>query len=322
MDDLQASLVCRSTYYRGRRLKFTFQGDAHQRLDTYLSQEAGISRTKAEEAIESGAVLVDGKPETRPSTKLRPGVSIELRALPNDQGENLEPAPIELDIVFEDEWILVIDKPRGLAVHPAPTLREPSLVNAILHYGGTYSTFGGDFRPGIVHRLDKETTGLIVVARNDSVHGSLAEQFAKRTAGRKYLGVVLGSPAQERFDIDAPIGRDPKNRQRMAAIEGGRHAVTHCKVLGRSAVGTTIGFKLATGRTHQIRVHMKAIGHPILGDRTYAPPVAHGLPLQLHAAILSFDHPVSGQRLEFSAAPPGDFVGVEGALESLLATVF
>lgn len=303
-------------------MKFTFAGETPRRLDAILCEESGISRTKVAEAIERGAAAVDGKPELRPGAKIKPGACIEFEVEDMPPTIDLEPADIALSVVYEDEVLFVIDKPRGLAVHPAPTLKEPSLVNALLHYGGELSSYGGDFRPGIVHRLDKETTGLIVVARNDRVHASLSEQFAKRSAGRKYLGVVMGSPSQDRFDVDAPIGRDPRNRQKMAALEGGRHAVTHCVVLGRSEVGTTMGFKLATGRTHQIRVHMKAIGHPIVGDRTYAPASTHGLPLQLHAALLSLIHPITGKEMEFMAAPPQDFVGTPDAMEKLAATVF
>lgn len=303
-------------------MKFTFEGDAPKRLDAILCERVSASRTKVAEAIERGVAIVDGKPEVRPGARVRPGAEIEFEVEFETVGLDLEPADIALDVIFEDEWLFVVNKPRGLAVHPAPTLREPSLVNALLSYGVNLSSHGGKFRPGIVHRLDKDTTGLIVVARSDSAHANLAAQFANRTAGRRYLGVVMGSPAQDRFDVDAPIGRDPKNRQKMTAVEGGRNALTHCAVLGRSDVGSTLGFKLATGRTHQIRVHMKAIGHPILGDRTYAPPSAQGLPLQLHAAILSFQHPASGRDVHFQAPPPSDFLGIADSLAKLLATVF
>lgn len=284
------------------------------RLDSFLAGELrDHSRTRLAELITSGAVTVDGKPR-KPSFRLEPGMSVELASLPqNRPAHDLTPAAIPIDVLFEDEHLLVVSKPRGMATHPAPSLREPSLVNALLARGQSLSETGGAFRPGIVHRLDKATTGLIVVAKTDAAHHALARQFADKTAGRAYLAWVQGEITQPELRIEAPIGRDPKNRTRMAVDPKGKPAATLVRVLKRTGATTLIECRLETGRTHQIRVHLAAIGHPVVGDAVYnRSPGEH--PLQLHAARLEFKHPQSGERLTFSIAPPADFIGAESGV--------
>jgi 23S rRNA pseudouridine1911/1915/1917 synthase len=281
-----------------------------ERLDRFLARLLPEhSRTKLARLIDEGLVLVDGKP-AKPSLKLELGMTIELDEPPQTPAHDLTPADIPLDIVYEDDVLLVVNKPRGLATHPAASLKEPSLVNALLARGGDLSEAAGSFRPGIVHRLDKETTGLLVVAKNDAAHVELARQIESKMAQRGYLAVVGGYVSQERFTIDASIARDKRNRLRMTVDSKGKRAVTHCKLLRRLDKGALLAVRLETGRTHQIRVHLAAVGNPVLGDPLYATrEMAEGHALQLHAAYLAFRHPTSGQLVHFSGEPPADFLG-------------
>lgn len=272
------------------------------------------SRTKWSLATAEGLVKVDGQVETKPGFKVGKGQTIEYVEPRNREIHDLSPAEIQLDIVYEDEAIIVVNKPRGLATHPSASLKEPSLVNALLARGSQLSQGAEPFRPGIVHRLDKETTGLIVVAKSDAVHAALAKQFESREARRIYIGLVAGDVERDRFEIDAPIGRDPKSRQRMAAVLNGKPALTQCAVLDRRRGSTLMAFKLKTGRTHQIRVHLRAIGHPILGDSVYATREYREGPLMLHAAYLQLVHPTSGARVSLAAQPPPEFE-LEGLLD-------
>jgi 23S rRNA pseudouridine1911/1915/1917 synthase len=267
------------------------------------------SRSKLAAWIEAGHVLVEDEAETKPALKLKPGWTIEVDELQESEIHDLTPAEIPLNVVFEDEAMLIVDKPRGLAAHPAASLKEPSLVNALLARGGDLSQAAGAFRPGIVHRLDKDTTGLMVVAKTDAAHVALAKQFETKTAERRYVGIIAGEPKEQRFDINAPIARDRQDRQKMAVDPQGKPALTHCKVLSKLPAGTLMAFKLSTGRTHQIRVHLRAIGHPILGDAIYATREYQNGALQLHAAFLAVDHPKTGKRIIAFASPPEDFLG-------------
>lgn len=283
--------------------------DRDERLDRFLARVLPEhSRTKLAKMIGDGEVTVDGRTH-KPSFPLEEGMEVVLDAPEDTPAHNLEPADIPLDIVYEDADLLVVNKPRGLAAHPAASLKEPSLVNALLGLHTELSSAGGDFRPGIVHRLDKETTGLMVVAKNDQAHVALARQMETKSAERRYFAVVAGNVEQARFTISAPISRSKQNRLLMAVDPQGKPAVTHIRRLSRVDQGTIVACRLETGRTHQIRVHLRAVGHPVLGDTLYAPREWATGPLQLHAAYLAFDHPSDGRRVDFYAPPDAEFYG-------------
>lgn len=291
--------------------------DRSERLDKFLARVLpDHSRTKLARLIDSGEVLVDGSAQ-KPRFELRPGMEVVLDEPEDAAPHDLTPADIPLDIRYEDEHLLVVNKPRGLAAHPASSLKEPSLVNALLARSHALSTAGGEFRPGIVHRLDKETTGLMLVAKSDSAHVSLANQIERKSAERRYLAVVAGDLDQDRFTIEAPISRDKSNRLKMTVDYDGKPATTFVKRIARVPAGTLIGARLGTGRTHQIRVHLRAVGHPVLGDDLYAPKEYRQSPLQLHAAYLEFDHPVTEERITVTAEPPEDFFGAPGMLQAV-----
>ena len=295
--------------------------EAPERLDKFLAQKLPEhSRSKLVKLIDEGLVLVDGKAE-RSSFKLSAGSRVTLDEPADAEAHDLSPADIPLEIVYEDEYLLVVSKPRGLAAHPAASLKEPSLVNALLARRHDLSSAGGDFRPGIVHRLDKETTGLMVVAKTDAAHVNLAKQIEGKSAERRYFAVVAGDVAQDKFRIDAPIARDKRSRIKMAVDQHGRPAATVVLRIARIDAGWLVGLKLESGRTHQIRVHLSSLGMPVLGDAIYAPKDYRNGPLQLHAAYLAFDHPVTKKRIVCYAAPPEDFLGREFATEESLASI-
>jgi 23S rRNA pseudouridine1911/1915/1917 synthase len=289
--------------------------DSEERLDRFLARVLPAhSRSKLVRLIGEGEVRVDGKVQ-KPSFQLAPGMSVELPEPEETPPHDLTPFDMELNVAFEDEHMLVVDKPRGLAVHPASSLKEPSLVNALLARPHSLSSGSEEFRPGIVHRLDKDTTGLLLIAKTDAVHAALAKKIEAREVERRYVAVVAGMPEQERFRIEAPIIRDRTNRQRMAVDAHGKPAITHVSRLKRLDQGTLLAVRLETGRTHQIRVHLRAVGHPVLGDDLYAPREFAQGPLQLHAAHIVFTHPVTGERVELFAPPPEDFLGAEWVRE-------
>jgi 23S rRNA pseudouridine1911/1915/1917 synthase len=292
--------------------------DYPERLDRFVARVLPEhSRSKLTKLIDQGIVLVDGAPQ-KASFMLHAGMAVDLDEPPESEAHDLSPADIPLEIVFEDADMLVVNKPRGLAAHPASSLKEPSLVNALLGRKVELSSAGGDFRPGIVHRLDKETTGLMVVAKNDASHVILAKQMESKSAERRYFAVVAGNVEQERFTVAAPLGRSKSNRILMAVDPQGKPAVTHVKRLGRIENGFLVACRLETGRTHQIRVHLRAVGFPVIGDALYAPKEWSKGPLQLHAAYLALNHPVSGERIEFYAAPDEDFYGRSMASRDLI----
>ncbi|GAB6932539.1 RluA family pseudouridine synthase [Calditerricola satsumensis] len=281
--------------------------DVGERIDRFLAaQEEDWSRAQVQKWIKEGRVTVNGEP-VKANYRLEPDDEIVLR-VPPPKDLAVEPEPMELDIVYEDSDVVVVNKPRGLVVHPAPGHLSGTLVNGLLYHCRDLSGIGGVLRPGIVHRIDKDTSGLLVVAKNDRAHLSLARQFKDHTVTRRYVALVHGEVAHDRGTIDAPIGRDPHNRQRMAVLpKTGKHAVTHFAVLERFPGYTLLELKLETGRTHQIRVHMKFIGHPVVGDPKYGPRKT--LPIDgqaLHAGVLGFVHPRTGEYLEFRAPLPED----------------
>lgn len=259
--------------------------------------------------IEESGVLVNGERVFKAGLGLRAGWAVEVGEIPETPPHDLTPVEMDLHVVYEDDVILVVDKSRGLAVHPAESHTGPTLVHGLLARSHGLSSVGGEYRPGIVHRLDKETTGLMVVAKTDGAHRELQRQIGTREMGRVYLAVVKGSPERDVFLVDAPIGRHPGLPTRMAVKAGGRAAVTHVRVLARMESGTLLECRLETGRTHQIRVHLSHFGFPVRGDSVYATDVWREGAMHLHAWQLSLLHPVGGERLEWSVLPPGDASG-------------
>jgi 23S rRNA pseudouridine1911/1915/1917 synthase len=280
---------------------------AGERLDKAIAGlEADWSRVRVQEWISNNRVLVNGKVK-KESYRVKVGEKVEID-VPEVVDSDILPENIPLEICYEDEDVLVVNKPRGMVVHPAPGHYSGTLVNALLyHCKQDLSGIGGVARPGIVHRIDKDTSGLLMVAKNDLTHHSLVEQLKEHTIKRMYLAVVHGVIRHERGLIEAPIGRDPKDRKRMAVEHrNGKQAITHFTVLERFAKATYVECKLETGRTHQIRVHMKSIGHPLIGDFIYG-PVKNNYSFEgqaLHAEVLGFTHPRTGKRMEIKTEPP------------------
>ncbi|MBQ4181547.1 MAG: RluA family pseudouridine synthase, partial [Firmicutes bacterium] len=264
------------------------------RADSVLSVlMEDVSRSYIQKLIEGGSVTVDGKPMVSKKEKLRAGAEVVLD-LPEPAPCEAVPEDIPLDIVYEDDDLIVVNKPKGMVVHPAAGNFSGTLVNALLFHCNCLSSINGVQRPGIVHRIDKDTSGLLVCAKSDAAHRGLSEQLAEHSVTRRYRAVVFGRLKDDSGRIDAPIGRDPKNRLRMAVVPGGKNAVTNYRVLTYMNGFTEIEARLETGRTHQIRVHMTSIGHPLLGDTVYGPAKQpYKLNGQmLHAGILGFVHPV------------------------------
>lgn len=279
-----------------------------ERLDRFLARALPqYSRTRLVRLIGEGGVRVDGVPR-KPGFRVEPGMRVEIDEILPSPAHDLKPVQIELDVRWEDEHLLVINKARGMTVHPAPGQRAATLVNALLARDHGLSAGAASYRPGIVHRLDRDTTGLLVVAKTDHSHRVLADQFAAKRAERRYLAVVRGIPSARLFAIEAPIGRDPGDRLRMATVAGGKPARTVVRVISDLGDSALLALRLETGRTHQIRVHLRAIGHPVRGDSLYAPRGWSEGALQLHAGYLAFDHPVRSVRVAVEAEPPADFV--------------
>lgn len=276
------------------------------RIDKQLGHHfKQFSRSQIQRWIEDGHVKVNDQP-VKPKYKLAVGdvVTIEPE---KPQKIDLVPENIPLDIVYEDDDVIVVNKPQGMVVHPAPGHPDHTLVNALL-YHSPLSTINGEFRPGIVHRIDKDTSGLLMVAKNDMAHRSLAAQLKAKTNEREYVALVHGVIKEDQGTIDAPLGRSPKDRKKQAVVADGRHAVTHFKVLKRYQHYTLVSCRLETGRTHQIRVHMKYIGHPLAGDPLYGPrKTLPGNGQYLHARLLGFKHPRTGKQLTFTAPLPSYF---------------
>ena len=281
----------------------------NQRLDAFLASSLdGLTRSQATRLIESGEVAVNGRAVSK-SYKLAGGEDIAV-TLPEPEPVEVVPQDIPLDVVYEDADVIVVNKPSGMVVHPAPGHPDGTLVNALLyHCAGTLSGVGGALRPGIVHRIDRDTSGLIIAAKNDAAHQYLSAQLADHTLARTYECIVVGALREDRGTVDAPIARHPTDRKRMAVVAGGREAVTHWEVIARYPGYTHVRCRLETGRTHQIRVHMAYIGHPILGDTVYgAKKEVPGLTGQcLHAVGLRFLHPRTHEVMELSCPLPEEF---------------
>lgn len=287
-------------------LKLTIDSAMTGRIDKELAHHlADISRSQLQKWIEDGNVTVNGE-KVKPKYKLAVGDRVVVQP-EKPQKIDLEPENIPLDIVYEDDDVIVVNKPQGMVVHPAPGHPNHTLVNALL-YHSPLSTINGEFRPGIVHRIDKDTSGLLMIAKNDLAHRSLAAQLKAKTNEREYVALVHGVIKEERGTIDAPLGRSKKERKKQAVVEDGRHAVTHFKVLERFQHYTLVSCRLETGRTHQIRVHMKYIGHPLAGDPLYGPrKTLPGNGQYLHARLLGFKHPRTGKQMIFTSPLPEYF---------------
>lgn len=283
------------------------QEDANTRLDKFLSKELeDISRTQIQDIIKSGKVLVNEKP-SKASTIIFENDIIQIE-IPDPVEVEILAEDIPLDIYYEDKDVIVVNKESGMVVHPAVGNYSGTMVNALMYHCKDLSGIGGVIRAGIVHRIDKETSGLLVSCKSDLAHKSLSEQFLNKTVKRKYYAVCHGEINHNFGKIEAPIGRDPQNRQKMAVVEGGKHAVTHFKVLERFNGFTLLELQLETGRTHQIRVHMAYIGFPVCGDPLYGPKKVIGKNGQyLHAKTLGFIHPRTGEELEFDSPLPDFF---------------
>lgn len=309
--------------------------DAGERIDRFLARAwPDLSRARITALLRSGdVVLAAGDARAiGPAIKVRAGDRFEGQP-PPPAAASPEPESIPLDVVYEDDDLIVVDKPAGMTVHPAPGQPTGTLVNALLaHCGGSLSGIGGVARPGIVHRIDKETSGLLVVAKHDRAHQGLASQFEAHSVTREYRALTWGSPSANTGRIEAAIGRDPKNRKRMAVTTSGKPAVTHYRVAARFGPGAAeLACQLETGRTHQIRVHLTDAGWPLIGDPVYgrataarksrlagaALAAATGFQRQaLHAGLLGFEHPITGDQVRFERPPPADMASLKAALET------
>jgi 23S rRNA pseudouridine1911/1915/1917 synthase len=294
------------------------------RLDMWLAGSRHITRHAARTLIDAGLVSVDGRPG-RPGQRVRESADVVVAA-PAEEDAAAAPSPrstagpaADLVIVDEDDWLAVVDKPSGMVVHPAPGHPTGTLADALKERGTTWSLLGGSERAGIVHRLDRDTSGLLVVAKTEAAHRSLAKQLSDRSLGRTYWALVHGGFREDAGTIDAPIARHPRDRRRMAIVEGGRAAVTDFRVLERLSGATVLEVSLRTGRTHQIRVHLASIGHPIVGDTVYGrPDTALGRPA-LHAMRLRLRHPADGSERSYESAVPEELVAAAARLRPTVA---
>ena len=288
------------------------------RIDAFLSANTEFSRSRVSALMIEGAVRVDGEVQAKPSYKVSAGQKIVL-SVPQVKEVDIVAQNIPIDILYQDADVVIVNKPCGMVVHPAAGNEDGTLVNALLYHVKDLSGIGGEMRPGIVHRLDKDTSGLILIAKNDRAHAVLSEQFKERSMKKHYRAVAFGGFKEESGLIDAPIARHPVDRKKMAIVPDGKPSQTEWKVLERVKGATYLDVHLLTGRTHQIRVHMHSIGHPLLGDPIYAPNIktsVHIPRLMLHAYSLAFTHPTSGERMEFSASLPDQFETVLGKMRS------
>jgi len=309
-----------SNLYNEEPLEWIVEAEqSGERVDKFVTDsidDQGVSRTQVQEWIKAGAVQVDDK-IAKANVKVAEGNRVVLH-IPEPEEAAIIPENIPLEVIYEDSDLIVINKKRGMVVHPAPGHSSGTLVNALMYHCKDLSGINGMIRPGIVHRIDKDTTGLLMAAKNDLAHVSLAEQLKEHTVTRKYIALVHGNLPHDQGTIDAPIGRDLNDRKLFTVTDhNSRHAVTHFHVLERLGDYTIVELQLETGRTHQIRVHMKYIGHPLAGDPVYGRNKTVALKGQaLHATLLGFTHPRSGERLEFEMPLPADFEYVLSSLRS------
>lgn len=297
-----------ATNNKMKTFNFTFDDGESRRLDVFLAEKTQVTRSYAATLILDGCVTVNGKSAAK-NTKLKTGDGVNV-TIPDPQEYTVEPENIPLDIVYEDEHLLVVNKPKNMVVHPAAGNYSGTLVNAIMyHCGDSLSGINGVMRPGILHRIDKNTSGLLLVAKNDNAHLFLAEQIKEHSLTREYETIVYGNLKNDSGTVNAPIARHPVKRKQMAIVEGGKEAITHYTVLERFGSFTHVKLRLETGRTHQIRVHMASLGHPVAGDDVYGPnKVITKLGGQcLHARKIGFVHPATHDYMEFTSELPEYF---------------
>ncbi|QZQ47402.1 pseudouridine synthase [Pediococcus acidilactici] len=289
-----------------KEINFTIEESAKGRLDKVIAENvADLTRSQVQNLIKKGQILVNDTPTTN-RYQVKPNDQVIIK-LPDPVAIDVQPEKMDLDIVYEDDDVIVVNKPQGMVVHPAPGHDHGTLVNGLLAHT-PLATINGELRPGIVHRIDKDTSGLLMVAKNDQALVSLSKQLKDKTNQRKYWAIVHGNIKEDTGTINAPIGRSKKDRKKMAINEEGRPAVTHFKVLERFGEYTLIECQLETGRTHQIRVHLKYIGHPVAGDPLYGPrKTLKGNGQFLHAKLLGFKHPRTGEEMVFEVDPPAIF---------------
>lgn len=297
----------------GREIEFGVGAqDAGARLDSFVAGRpgVGITRSQVQRLIQDGSILVNGG-RSKPGYRVKAGDAIEVR-IPEPEPWYVEPQDILLPVVYEDSDVIVIDKPRGMVVHPAAGHRKGTLANFLVARCPDLVGIGGTLRPGIVHRLDRDTTGLMVVAKTERAYHELARQLKERVMQREYLALVHGHPTPAKGRIELPIGRHPANRKKMGVVDGGRRAITNYEVVERFPRHALVRVQLETGRTHQIRVHMSHMGWPVVGDRVYGrKKETYGLEGQaLHAARLRFRHPSTGAPMELDKSPPEDMMRV------------
>lgn len=288
--------------------------EAGQRLDIFLSKKTGITRSQIKKLIERGSVQVDGKTKSQ-DYKVKSGEIISID-ISEEKKEELIAEPIPLDVLYEDEYLIVVNKPAGMVVYPSAGHSQGTLMNAIYYHCKKVATVGGPLRPGVVHRLDKDTSGVMVIALKDEPYYKLIEQFRQKTVNKRYVALVYRNLSRDEGEISLRIGRSLSDRKKMSTrVKEGKNAITLWRVLERFGVATLIEVKLRTGRTHQIRVHFSSMGHPVLGDKTYGKKteleIEKGIKIlfprqMLHAELLGFVHPVTGQYLEFSSSLPED----------------
>ena len=297
-------------------MKIVVEENKQERLDSFLAQNTEFSRSKITKLIKEGQILVNGS-KVKAGYALRENDEIVIDYVEEEM--KAEPENLNLDIVYEDEDVIVVNKPNGMVVHPAIGNPNGTLVNGLMYHSKNLSTINGEFRPGIVHRIDADTTGLLMVAKNDNAHMKLAKQLEEKTAHRIYYAIVEGVINNETGTIDAPIGRDNRDRKKMAVCEeNSKHAVTHFRVIERYKRATLIELKLETGRTHQIRVHMKYIGHPVVNDPVYGnrKMIFDQSGQCLHAKELGFVHPVTNEFMKFDSDLPECFVNIMEMLKN------
>jgi 23S rRNA pseudouridine1911/1915/1917 synthase len=292
--------------------------EAGERIDIFLAGKTGITRSQIQKLIEQGNVFVNNKPVNQ-NYRIRTNDLVSL-SIPEKQAEGLIPENIPVDIFYKDEYLIVVNKPAGMVVYPAAGHSQGTLMNALAYHCDKLAAIGGPLRPGVVHRLDKDTSGLMVVALNDAAYYNLADQFKQRTINRRYLALIYGNFKEDAGEIALMIGRSESDRKKMStSVRRGKEAVTRWKVLKRFNHAALIEAKLGTGRTHQIRVHFTSIGHPVLGDRTYGKKIEIEIEIEkkkkkkiffprqmLHAKLLGFKHPATNEYMEFSSPVPED----------------